>query len=153
MAKLINKHGRLVSVSNSRVNDLLRKGFRHPEDSDFEGAAKRSMRLREFLLQESKANEGEVTDDTVLVDVAELKNSKKTPKVTPIPKASDETPSKDQGESEEANSPAAAISELLKIGKKPELEEALVAAGLKPEDYLTNDDRKAALQAFLEADG
>lgn len=142
MATLINKHGRPVSVSNSRVKELLQKGFRYPADSDFERAAERNAQLRKALTKVSKA--GEAEDEG-----AEAPDPTGKPDTSPEvqPDAVQDEPVKDQPSVKEQ------IMELLQSGKKPDLEQALTAAGLKPEDYLTNDDRKAALQEFLGAKG
>jgi hypothetical protein len=119
MAKLINKHGRLVSVSDSRVQELLSRGFRKPAQDEIEQAAaqlaERSAKLREALVEASKSEAAE--EQSVA-----------------------SSPVKEQ------------IAKLLESGKKADLETALVAAGLNPEEYLTNEDRKAALQAFLGAE-
>lgn len=118
MAKLINKHGRLVSVSDSRAQELLSRGFRRPAKDEITKAAaqlaERSAKLREAL----EASKSEAAEEQSV----------------------ESSPVKEQ------------IAKLLQSGKKADLETALVAAGLNPEDYLTNEDRKAALQAFLGAE-
>jgi hypothetical protein len=143
MATLINKHGRAVNVSNSRVKELLSKGFRHATESDFERAAERSAQLREVLTKVSKAVEAEDEGAEAPERTGEPDTA---PEVQPDP-VQDEPAVKEQPSVKEQ------IAELLQSGKKPDLEQALTAAGLKPEDYLTNDDRKAALQEFLGAKG
>lgn len=149
MATLINKHGRPVSVSNSRVKELLQKGFRYPAESDFERAAERSAQLREVLTKVSKAeaeDEGaEAPEPTGEPETVQEEQTHTSPEVQPD--AVQDEPVKEQPSVKEQ------IAELLQSGKKPDLEQALTAAGLKPEDYLTNDDRKAALQKFLGAEG
>ena len=149
MATLINKHGRPVSVSNSRVKELLQKGFRYPAESDFERAAERSAQLREVLTKVSKAVEDEgagTPEPTGEPETVQEEQTDTSPEVQPEV-AQGEPDVKDQPSVKEQ------IAELLQSGKKPDLEQALTAAGLKPEDYLTNDDRKAALQDFLGAKG
>jgi hypothetical protein len=151
MATLINKHGRPVSVSKSRVKELLQKGFRYPDESDFERAAERSAQLREVLTKVSKAVEAEdegagAPEPTGEPETVQEEQTDTAPEVQPEP-AQDEPEVKEQPTVKEQ------IAELLQSGKKPDLEQALTAAGLKPEDYLTNNDRKAALQEFLGAKG
>lgn len=148
---LINKHGRAVNVSDSRVKELLGKGFRLAVESDFERVAERSAQLREVLTKVSKAGEAEdegaeAPEPTGEPETVQKKQTDTAPEVQPDA-FQDEPAVKEQPSVKEQ------IAELLQSGKKPDLEQALTAAGLKPEDYLTNDDRKAALQEFLGAKG
>lgn len=147
---LINKHGRAVNVSDSRVKELLGKGFRLAVESDFERAAERSAQLREVLTKMSKRVEAEdegaeAPEPTGEPETVQEEQTDTAQEVQPD--AVQDEPVKEQPSVKEQ------IAELLQSGKKPDLEQALTAAGLKPEDYLTNDDRKAALQEFLGAEG
>ncbi len=113
MAELINKHGRRVAVQDHRVDELLARGFRHPDDRD---------RDREEFAK--KAAEAGAKLHQVLTE-----NSHRAGKT--------------------ATANADVIEFAIAEPKKANLEAALVAIGLDPKDFQTNDDRLDALNKHM----